>query len=176
METKTLSIYVTYFLTMNNKLHSTTRVLHVLQAKSLQSRLTLCDPMDHSLPGSSDHRILQARILKWVASFRGSTRPKDQTYVSYVSCIGRWLLYHLAPSGKPATRTSFLQRDLLIYNSYTRTCDFKTKVWYFKKDWIYNGCFKLSSSKPEEICIYSFFWTLQETLILLSLSTPSFCW
>ena len=119
METKTLSIYVTYFLTMNNKLHSATRVLRVLQAKLLQSRLTFCDPMDHSLPGSSDHRILQARILKWVASFRGSTRPKDQTYVSYVSCIGRWLLYHLAPSGKPATRTSFLQRDLLIYNSYT---------------------------------------------------------
>ena len=32
-----------------------------------QSCLTLCDPMDHSLPGSSDHGILQARILEWVA-------------------------------------------------------------------------------------------------------------
>ena len=29
--------------------------------------LTLCDPMDHSLPGSSVHGILQARILEWVA-------------------------------------------------------------------------------------------------------------
>ena len=28
---------------------------------------TLCDPMDYSLPGSSVHRILQARILEWVA-------------------------------------------------------------------------------------------------------------
>ena len=36
-------------------------------AKSLQSFLTLCDPMDCSLPGSSVHGILQARILEWVA-------------------------------------------------------------------------------------------------------------
>ena len=32
-----------------------------------QSCLTLCDPMDCSLPGSSVHGILQARILEWVA-------------------------------------------------------------------------------------------------------------
>ena len=32
-----------------------------------QSCLTLCNPMDCSLPGSSVHRILQARILEWVA-------------------------------------------------------------------------------------------------------------
>ena len=32
-----------------------------------QSRMTLCDPMDCSLPGSSVHGILQARILEWVA-------------------------------------------------------------------------------------------------------------
>ena len=32
-----------------------------------QSCLTLCHPMDHSLPGSSVHRIFQARILEWVA-------------------------------------------------------------------------------------------------------------
>ena len=32
-----------------------------------QSYPTLCDPMDCSLPGSSVHGILQARILEWVA-------------------------------------------------------------------------------------------------------------
>jgi len=32
-----------------------------------QSCLTLCNPMDCSLPGSSVHGILQARILEWVA-------------------------------------------------------------------------------------------------------------
>ena len=36
-------------------------------AKSLQSCPTLCDPMDCSPPGSSVHRILQARILEWIA-------------------------------------------------------------------------------------------------------------
>jgi len=47
----------------------------VLHAKSLQWYLTLCDPMDYSLPGSSDHGILQARILEWVvmSSFRESS-------------------------------------------------------------------------------------------------------
>ena len=30
-----------------------------------QLYLTLCDPMDYSLPGSSDHGILLARILEW---------------------------------------------------------------------------------------------------------------
>ena len=36
-------------------------------AKSFQSCLTLCDPIDGSPPGSSIHRILQARILEWAA-------------------------------------------------------------------------------------------------------------
>ena len=46
-----------------------------MHAKSLQSCLTLFDPMDCSLPGSSVHEILQARMLEWVAiSFsRGSS-------------------------------------------------------------------------------------------------------
>ena len=34
-----------------------------------QSSLTLCDPMDCNLPGSSVHGIFQARILEWVAIF-----------------------------------------------------------------------------------------------------------
>ena len=34
--------------------------------KSLQSCLTLCDPVDCSLPDSSVHGILQSRILEWV--------------------------------------------------------------------------------------------------------------
>ena len=36
-------------------------------AKTLQSCLTLCNPMDYSPPGTSVHGILQARILEWVA-------------------------------------------------------------------------------------------------------------
>ena len=47
---------------------------------------TLCDPMDCSLPGSSVHGILQAKVLEWVAiSFsRGSSRPRDWTQVSRI--------------------------------------------------------------------------------------------
>ena len=41
------------------------------------SRVQLCDLMDFSLPGSSVHGVLQARILEWVAmpSSRGSSNP-----------------------------------------------------------------------------------------------------
>ena len=64
-------------------------------AKQLQPCLTLCDPMDHSLPGSSVHRILQARIQEWVAmpfSWKPS-QPRDWTHVSYVYCTGKQHLY-----------------------------------------------------------------------------------
>ena len=56
----------------------------IVCAKLLQSRLTLCDPLESSLLGSSLHGTLQARILEWVAiSFsRGSSRSRDQTHVS----------------------------------------------------------------------------------------------
>ena len=45
------------------------------------------DPTDCSLPGSSVHEILQARTLDWVAmpSSQGSSPPRDQITVSYVS-------------------------------------------------------------------------------------------
>ena len=60
-----------------------------LRAKSLLMCLTLCDPMD--LPGSSVHGIFRARILERVAiSYsRGFSQPRDQTHISYISCIGR---------------------------------------------------------------------------------------
>ena len=67
------------------------------RTKSIQSCPTLCDPRDHescdpmdcSLPGSSVHGILQARVLEGVAIF--FSRGSSQTLVS---CIGRQVLYH----------------------------------------------------------------------------------
>ena len=61
-----------------------------------QSYPTLCNPMDCSLPGSSIHGILQAKVLEWVAiSFsRGSSRPRDQTQVSHTA--GRRILIKIA--------------------------------------------------------------------------------
>ena len=57
---------------------------------------TLCNLMDCSPPGSSVHRILQARTLKWVTmtSSRWSYKPRDPTWVSYIFCIGRQVPYH----------------------------------------------------------------------------------
>ena len=53
--------------------------------KLSQSNLTLCDPMNYTV-----HGILQARILEWVAFpfSRGSSQPRDQTQVSHI--IGRF--------------------------------------------------------------------------------------
>ena len=70
--------------------------MRVSSSKLLQLFLTLCDPMDYSLPGFSVHDIFQTRILDGVAiSFSGgSFQPRDRTHVSYASCIGRWVLYH----------------------------------------------------------------------------------
>ena len=64
---------------------------------------TLCDPMDCSPPSSSVHGILQARRVEWVAmpSSRGSSRPRDQTHIFCVCCLGRWILYHLCHLGNP---------------------------------------------------------------------------
>ena len=68
-------------------------------AKSSQSHLTLWRPVDCSPPGSSVHGILQARMLEWIiiSTSRGSSQPRDQTCVSYVSYIGRRVLYHEHP-------------------------------------------------------------------------------
>ena len=65
-------------------------------AKLFQLYLTLCNPMDCILSGSSVHGILQARILDWIAMLtsRGSSQPKDGPCFSYVSCISRQVLYH----------------------------------------------------------------------------------
>ena len=65
-----------------------------------QSCPTLGDPMDCSPPGSSVHGFLQARILEGAAmpSFRGSSQPRDRTWVS---CIGRQILYCLSLQGSP---------------------------------------------------------------------------
>ena len=58
-----------------------------VKMKVAQSCASLCDPMDYTL-----HRILQARILEWVAVpfSRGSSQPRDQTQVSHIA--GRFFI------------------------------------------------------------------------------------
>ena len=71
-------------------------------AKSLQSCPTHWDLMDYSPPGSSVHRILQARILEWVAmtSSRGSFSPRDWTHVLHLLLLKASSLPLVSP-GKP---------------------------------------------------------------------------
>ena len=53
-----------------------------MKVKIAQLYLTLCDPMDYTV-----HGILQARILEWVAFpfSRGSSQPRDWTQVSRIA-------------------------------------------------------------------------------------------
>ena len=69
------------------------------ESEVAQSCLTLCDPVDCSLPASSIHGILQAIILEWVAiSFsKGSSWPRDQTR-GLLHC--RQTLYPLSHQGR----------------------------------------------------------------------------
>ena len=84
-----------------------------------QSCLSLCDPMDCSLPGSSVHGILQVRNLERVAFpfSRGSSQPRDQTQVSCIAgafwssisghCLLPWVVglqHERTPSIRAGTR------------------------------------------------------------------------
>ena len=125
------------------------------------------NPMDCSLPGSV-HGISQARILEWVAisSSRGSSRPRDQTCVSWVSCIGRWVRYHLSHLGSP------VQLQWLIL-SFHFSSDCKGSSWALLKgqwtshwpDWIslqaltWNGFWDMGWNKlrpPLQILVFNF--------------------
>ena len=99
-----------------------------------QSWPTLCNPMGCSLLGSSARGIFQARILEWVAisSSRESSQPRDGTTVSYMPCLGGWILLplrHLGISfhysrplftGHPSFISlhllSFMYQGYLLYN------------------------------------------------------------
>ena len=78
-----------------------------MHTKSLQLCPTLCDPMDYSPPGSSVHGNSPGKNTEWVAmpSSRGSSSPRDRTHISYVSCMGRWVLYHKRHLGTPKGTT-----------------------------------------------------------------------
>ena len=74
-----------------------------------QSCLTLCDPRDCSLPGSSAHLILQVKIHEWVAiSFSRGIFMTQGSNLGLLHC--RQILYYLSHLGK-----SFLWLDSLIY-------------------------------------------------------------
>ena len=80
--------------------------------------------MDHSPPGSSVHGILQARILEWVAmpSSRGSSRLRNWTHISDVSCIGGKILYQQHHLGSPILCVCVYIYIYTYIHTYIYTC------------------------------------------------------
>ena len=91
-----------------------------MPAHLLHLCLSLCDLMDYSLPGSSVHGSLQARILKWVAMPLRSSQPRDWTHLSYVLLYHRWFNYPLNHQTSPLAWLLLLL--LLSCFSHVRLC------------------------------------------------------
>ena len=90
--------------------------------QSLQPCLTLCDPMDSSLSGSSVHGILQARILEWVAM--PSSRESSQSRIKTTSPALQEDSLPLSPSGKPVC--VYMCMCVCIYIFFSNIVYYKT--------------------------------------------------
>ena len=92
-----------------------------MHPKSLQLCPTLCNAMDCSSPDSSVHRILQTRILEWVAmpSSRGSSQLRDWTHIS---CTGRQILSHLSHQWSPKEEVIGFNFGFNRYSLCVRHC------------------------------------------------------
>ena len=92
-----------------------------MHGKSLQSCPTLCNPIDGSPPGSSIHRILQARVLEWVAiSFskflivhpltRSNKLPQISIFTAFL------LIHHFNPTDPSFSTMSFCYTVTISFN------------------------------------------------------------
>ena len=101
---------------------------HESESEVAQSWLTLCDPMDCSLPGSSVHGIFQARILEWIAiSFsRGSSWPRGRAQVSLIACR-RFTLW----ATREAHIETYLGDIVRQIPDHCRKCEYYSKMSQF---------------------------------------------
>ena len=103
-----------------------------------QSCLTLCNPMDCSLPDSSVHGILQARIQEWVAI----SSPRGSSQRSWVSCLAGTFLIIRASRGSPFLETNTMNCLISLQNLYSthpscyvhKNGIYKTKYSIFSED------------------------------------------
>ena len=126
--------------------------------------LTLCDPVDCSLPGDSIQAIFQARILGRVAisCSRGSSWPRDQIHVFCNSYVGRRILYRCTTWETLLLFRNSQMPDSPIINIYHWSfSDFQIKVWYLcsllQKFLLFSCGGKFKNSKKE---IYDWFCML----------------
>ena len=105
--------------------------------KSLQSCLTLCDPMDCSLPGCSIHGILQARTLEWVAisfssAWKWKVKVKSLSHVRLL--VTPWTAAYQAPPSMGFSRQEYwsgvplLQRVACTHSQRFRVLESYTMV------------------------------------------------
>ena len=96
----------------------------ILESESevAQSCLTLCNSMDCSLPCSSVHGILQARVLEWVAiSFSRSSQSRDQPWVSRIP--GR--RFNLWATGEGTIFQDWIRKTKKIWTDQLQASKFK---------------------------------------------------
>ena len=102
-----------------------------------QSCPTFCDHMDHSLPGSSVHGVLQVRILEWVAiSYsRGSSWPRDRIHSlqHWQSCclpLGHLGILRQIRMVSMVTHPQFSLGTMEFFSFSDRSClNLPTSVW-----------------------------------------------
>ena len=117
---------------------------NVQKVKVLVAQLypTLCNTMDSSLPGYFIHRILQARLLEWVAIpfSRGSSWPRDQIQFSYIASrvFTNW-----------ATREAPATIHLCSFHLLAKQCSKSFKL-YFSSMCQELPMYKLDLEKAEE--------------------------
>ena len=106
-----------------------------MKSEIAQSCPTLCDPVDCSLPGSSVHAILQARILEWVAICKPHAGVMERFHLSPWVCC---LFY----SGYACVCTSlWCPGSSICFHSNT-----------FKKHWLIQRGFPGDSGGKESAC------------------------
>ena len=93
---------------------------------------TLCNPMDHSLPGSSVHGIIPARMLEWVAIFssRGSSQRRDWTCIS---CIAGRIFFTNEPPGKPIYYVYYIHIPIIQPSDSAKGKDLYLMTWISMK-------------------------------------------
>ena len=110
------------FTTSFNPLNHWTYEVGITMCMHARAQLyqTLCNPLDFGPPASYVHGISQVRTLEQVAILfsRGSPQPRDQTCISWVSCItGRF--FTTEPSGK---LSPFWKYENFGQNRVSKTC------------------------------------------------------
>ena len=114
------------------------------------------------LPGSSVHRILQARIPEWVAipSSRGSFPPRDWTHISYVFCIGSnySFIYEFPTQGYENWLycNSILPNHLALvpYLYLWLYKTFSSRLWFFHHDCHVNSCNCAVSMRGDQLRVF----------------------